>query len=101
MTARAETFERAIILAPLGRDSSLATMMLNEAGFGAVTASNLPLLCESLEDGAGLLIIAAEALRGADLEPLLTYLQQQPAWSDLPIVLLTHTAVANRTRPHT
>ncbi|WP_338125960.1 response regulator [Pseudomonas proteolytica] len=90
MTARAETFERAIILAPLGRDSSLATMMLNEAGFGAVTASSLPLLCESLEDGAGLLIIAAEALRGADLEPLLTYLQQQPAWSDLPIVLLTH-----------
>lgn len=90
MTARAEKFERAIILAPLGRDSSLATMMLNEAGFGAVTASSLPLLCESLEDGAGLLIIAAEALRGADLEPLLTYLQQQPAWSDLPIVLLTH-----------
>nr|WP_238353711.1 response regulator [Pseudomonas proteolytica] len=77
-------------MAPLGRDSSLATMMLNEAGFGAVTASSLPLLCESLEDGAGLLIIAAEALRGADLEPLLTYLQQQPAWSDLPIVLLTH-----------
>ncbi|MGL5995883.1 MAG: response regulator [Pseudomonas proteolytica] len=90
MTAQAEPFERAIILAPLGRDSSLATMMLNEAGFGAVTASSLPLLCESLKDGAGLLIIAAEALRGADLEPLLTYLKQQPAWSDLPIVLLTH-----------
>jgi signal transduction histidine kinase len=36
------------------------------------------------------LIIAAEAMHGIDLEPLLTYLHQQPAWSDLPIVLMTH-----------
>ena len=82
--------ERAIILAPLGRDSSLALMMLNEAGFSGVAATNLLMLCNELDQGAGLLIIAAEALLGVDLEPLLEYLQQQPAWSDLPIVLLTH-----------
>ncbi|SDU96083.1 response regulator [Pseudomonas mucidolens] len=81
--------ERAIILAPLGRDSTLALQMLNEAGFSGITANHLPMLCEELEQGAGLLIIAAEALRGADLQPLLDYLQQQPAWSDLPIVLMT------------
>ncbi|WP_410021986.1 MULTISPECIES: response regulator [unclassified Pseudomonas] len=63
--------------------------MLNEAGFSAVIANHLPMLCETLEQGAGLLIIAAEALRGVDLQPLLDYLQQQPAWSDLPIVLMT------------
>ncbi|MFO2464279.1 response regulator [Pseudomonas sp. 15FMM2] len=80
---------RAIILAPLGRDSTLAAQMLNEAGFSAVIANHLPMLCETLEQGAGLLIIAAEALRGVDLQPLLDYLQQQPAWSDLPIVLMT------------
>nr|MDP9064014.1 hybrid sensor histidine kinase/response regulator [Pseudomonadota bacterium] len=79
-------FERAIILAPLGRDSSLALMMLNEAGFNGIIASHLQMLREELEHGAGLLVIAAEALRGIDLEPLLTYLHQQPAWSDLPIV---------------
>ncbi|MDE2034071.1 MAG: response regulator [Pseudomonas sp.] len=83
-------FERAIILAPLGRDSSLALMMLNEAGFNGIIASHLQMLREELEHGAGLLVIAAEALRGIDLEPLLTYLHQQPAWSDLPIVLMTH-----------
>ncbi|WP_339532460.1 response regulator [Pseudomonas mucidolens] len=81
--------ERAIILAPLGRDSTLALQMLNEAGFSGITANHLPMLCEELEQGAGLLIIAAEALHGADLQPLLYYLQQQPAWSDLPIVLMT------------
>eukprot|EP01133_Synstelium_polycarpum_P005376 gene5376-6225_t len=65
-------------------------MMLNEAGFNGIIASHLQMLCEELEHGAGLLVIAAEALRGIDLEPLLTHLHQQPAWSDLPIVLMTH-----------
>jgi len=82
--------ERAIVLAPMGRDGSLALMMLNEAGYAGIVASNLGALCEALQEGAGLLIIAAEALRGVDLDPLLTYLHQQPAWSDLPIVLMTH-----------
>ncbi|MBE8593940.1 response regulator [Pseudomonas sp. MAFF 301449] len=82
--------ERAIILAPVGRDSSLALMMLNEAGYTGIVATHLPMLCDALEHGAGLLIIAAEALRGVDLEPLLEYLHQQPAWSDMPIVLMTH-----------
>ena len=82
--------ERAIILAPLGRDGALALMMLKEAGYSGMVATSLPMLCEALEQGAGLLIIAAEALRGVDLEPLLEYLHQQPAWSDMPIVLMTH-----------
>jgi len=82
--------QRAIILAPLGRDSSLALMMLNEAGYSGIIASDLGMLCEALEHGCGLLIIAAEALRGVDLDPLLEHLHQQPAWSDLPIVLMTH-----------
>ncbi|MBV4455623.1 response regulator [Pseudomonas sp. SWRI103] len=64
--------------------------MLNEAGYAGVIANNLEMLCEMLAQGAGLLIIAAEALRGANLEPLLEQLHEQPAWSDLPIVLMTH-----------
>ncbi|CRM12585.1 MULTISPECIES: ATP-binding protein [Pseudomonas] len=90
MTSLSPVFERAIILAPLGRDSSLALMMLNEAGYQGMVVGNLIDLCEALNEGAGLLIVAAEALRGVDLEPLLEYLHQQPAWSDLPIVLMTH-----------
>ncbi|MCS3515536.1 MULTISPECIES: ATP-binding protein [Pseudomonas] len=90
MTGLSPVSERAIVLAPMGRDGSLALMMLKEAGYSGIIASNLKGLCEALEHGAGLLIIAAEALRGEDLEPLLMHLHQQPAWSDLPIVLMTH-----------
>jgi signal transduction histidine kinase len=82
--------ERALILAPLGRDSQIALMILNEAGYGGLITSGLGHLCAELEPGAGLLLIAAEALNGPELEGLLLYLEQQPTWSDLPIVLLTH-----------
>ncbi|MHC8407679.1 MULTISPECIES: ATP-binding protein [unclassified Pseudomonas] len=84
------TSERAIILAPLGRDSQLALMMLNEAGYDGIITRNLMELCAELENGAGLLLISSEALLGSDLGPLFSLIEEQPAWSDLPIVLLTY-----------
>ena len=90
MTAIEATSERAIILAPLGRDGQIALMLLREAGFDGVVCAGLVELCRELEQGAGLLLISAEALLGVDLDPLLGLIEQQPAWSDLPIVLLTH-----------
>ncbi|GFM88424.1 hybrid sensor histidine kinase/response regulator [Pseudomonas cichorii] len=82
--------ERAVILAPRGRDSQIAVMILEEAGYGATIARDLNELGQELAAGAGLAIIADEALRGADIDPLVSLLANQPAWSDLPIVLLTH-----------
>jgi signal transduction histidine kinase/DNA-binding response OmpR family regulator len=82
--------ERAIILAPRGRDSQIALMILQEAGFPAMITHDLIGLGKELASGAGLAIIADEALRGADVQPLMAQLAAQPAWSDLPIVLLTH-----------
>jgi len=90
VTLHKATSERAIILAPLGRDSQIALMLLNEAGFDGIISQDLLALCAELEQGAGLLIMSSEALLGRDLEPLLRLIEQQPAWSDLPIVLLTH-----------
>jgi signal transduction histidine kinase len=90
VTAMEAMSERAIILAPLGRDSQIALMMLNEAGFDGIITRDLGALCNELSLGAGLLVIASEALLGANREPLLGLIEQQPAWSDLPIVLLTH-----------
>ncbi|WP_447769798.1 response regulator [Pseudomonas kilonensis] len=90
MTLAEPLSERALILAPLGRDSQIALMILNEAGFAGLICRHLGHLCEELEKGAGLLVISSEALVGPDLEALFLYIEQQPAWSDLPIVLLTH-----------
>ena len=81
--------ERAIILAPLGRDAVIAAKILSEAGFATESAGGLPLLCERIAAGAGLAIIADEALKTADLQPLSDLLSRQPPWSDFPIVVLT------------
>ncbi|MBV6823062.1 response regulator [Pseudomonas sp. PD9R] len=90
MTVYEATSERAIVLAPLGRDSQIALMLLKEAGYDGVITADLLELCRELEQGAGVLLISSEALLRSDLEPLLGMIEQQPAWSDLPIVLLTH-----------
>jgi len=90
VTVQVPLAERALILAPVGRDSQIALMILNEAGYEGLVTPDLGSLCTELELGAGLVLVAAEALRGPELEALFLHLEQQPAWSDLPIVLLTH-----------
>ena len=42
-----------------------------------------------IEAGAGLAVIADEAIKTTDLRGLVTWLNGQPPWSDFPIVLLT------------
>ncbi|OUM08641.1 hybrid sensor histidine kinase/response regulator [Pseudomonas syringae] len=91
--------ERSIILAPRGRDGQIALRILDEAGYPATIASDLDHLVRELSAGAGLAIIADEALRNSNLNPLLELLSLQPAWSDLPIVLLTHHAGTHHVPP--
>jgi signal transduction histidine kinase/ActR/RegA family two-component response regulator len=81
--------ERAIILAPRGRDADIAAKLLFDAGYEAESTQNLASLCDELAAGAGLAIIADEALQTTDLRQLADLLANQPPWSDLPIVVLT------------
>jgi signal transduction histidine kinase/CheY-like chemotaxis protein len=82
--------ERAVILAPTGRDAAVAAALIREAGFYANIAGDLAGLIHEIEAGAGLAVIADEAIKTADLRGLVTWLNDQPPWSDFPIVLLTH-----------
>jgi signal transduction histidine kinase/CheY-like chemotaxis protein len=83
------TSERAIILAPNGRDSQLASQILNESGLATKACIDIPNLGHELGRGAALAIIADEAVHAADLRPLTSFLEDQPPWSDFPIILLT------------
>jgi signal transduction histidine kinase len=81
--------ERAIILAPRGRDADIAAKLLFDAGYAAEPTQDLASLCGELAAGAGLAIIADEALQTTDLRQLADLLSNQPPWSDFPIVVLT------------
>jgi PAS domain S-box-containing protein len=82
--------ERAVILAPKGRDASVAAALIREAGYHANICDDLALLVHEIESGAGLAVIADEAIKTADMRGLVSWLNGQASWSDFPIVLLTH-----------
>ena len=82
--------ERAVILAPTGRDAAVAAALIKEAGFYADVCADIAGLIQEIERGAGLAVIADEAIKTADLRGLMRWLGDQPSWSDFPIVLLTH-----------
>jgi signal transduction histidine kinase len=82
--------ERAVILAPRGRDASVAAALITEAGHYANVCADLAALVGEVQSGAGLAVIADEAIKTADLRGLVNWLNGQPPWSDFPIVLLTH-----------
>ena len=84
-----DSSERAIVLAPTGRDATVAANLISEAGFSAEICSDLDALVREMAAGAGLAIIANEAVKTADLRGLVRWLNEQPSWSDFPIVLLT------------
>ena len=81
--------ERALILAPRGRDAAIAAAMLSEAEIASTVARDIPALVEHLRSGAGFAVVTEEALRGADLHGLAGFLQDQEEWSDFPFILLT------------
>ena len=81
--------ERALILAPQGRDAAVAQGMLAEAGMPGDIVADVLQLVPQLEAGVGFVVVTEEAISGADLHSLSNWLEQQPEWSDLPFIMLT------------
>lgn len=82
--------ERALVLAPRGRDAQVAAAMLGEAGITAEACLSLAPLVEELNAGAAFVVVTEEAIATADLLPLSEWIDDQEEWSDLPFILLTN-----------
>ena len=78
-----------LVLAPIGRDAELARDLFREAGYAAESCATIQALAAEIRGGAGMAVIADEALVNADLRPLTDVLAEQESWSDFPIVVLT------------
>ncbi|MCC8974388.1 ATP-binding protein [Bradyrhizobium brasilense] len=81
--------ERAVILAASERDAVKTAHLIKEAGYYANICGDLAELERQIASGAGLAIIADEVIRAADLAGLTHWLNEQPSWSDFPIVLIS------------
>jgi signal transduction histidine kinase len=80
--------ERILVVAPFGRDAEAAVSILERHRLAAVAFPDLRALCEGARAGAGALIIAEEALTRPQVSLLAAFLDEQPAWSDLPVIAL-------------
>lgn len=88
--ANSDFDERILILAPVGRDGPAMAALLMEQDFTAVVCESATELRAHMREGAGALLLTEEALELAQLPDLLSQLQSQPAWSELPLIILTH-----------
>ncbi|MFZ1220024.1 MAG: ATP-binding protein [Chthoniobacterales bacterium] len=78
-----------LILAPTGRDAMLAAEALAQSEIASHVCASFLDLCGQIGEGAAAVLLAEEALSAAELPELLKTLRAQPAWSDLPLLILT------------
>ncbi|HET6806500.1 MAG TPA: ATP-binding protein [Frateuria sp.] len=81
--------ERALVLAPHGRDAQVASAILAEAQIRSFASPSIDALVEGMAAGAGFALVTEESLLEADLHPLAAWLEKQPEWSDFPFILVT------------
>ncbi|MDQ6718388.1 MAG: ATP-binding protein [Gemmatimonadota bacterium] len=79
-----------LVVTPTGSDGSITERVLRKAGLQVLVCDDIKGACEQIKKGgAGALLLAEEALVGPVGDELVGALGDQPAWSDIPIVLLT------------
>ncbi|MDR5741027.1 ATP-binding protein [Caballeronia sp. LZ016] len=85
-----------LLLTPSGRDGVVATALLKAAGIDAEGCKDLAQLGDRLSDDVCCVVVADEALNGANLAALTGWVSSQPPWSDLPFVVLTRRSGPDR-----
>jgi signal transduction histidine kinase len=80
---------RVLVVAPTGRDSSLICNLLAGNGISCIPSTTAELALVEFKSGAGALILAEEALTMPAISQWAAQIEEQPSWSDFPLILLT------------
>jgi len=78
---------RILVAALTRKDALLTSAFLKDAGIASVICDSLDAVCLEMKNGAGALLLAEETLTSDEVQSLNAVLQQQPPWSDLPIIV--------------
>lgn len=89
-TAAIRNEERILILTPSRQDAPLAHQVLQQVGFYVERCLHLQVLLTQLPQGAGAVLLAEEGLYSPLLPELIAWLEHQPSWSTLPLIVLKH-----------
>ncbi len=89
---------RVLILAPRGRDATIAADLLARHEIVSIICSDQSDLVEKLDEGAGAVLLTEEALLTSAGPPLLAdWVAKQATWSDIPFVVLANGSPTPRT----
>jgi PAS domain S-box-containing protein len=80
--------ERVLVVMPLARDAKGIEGILAEAGLAAVPCPSLEECCRCMSEGAGALLVSEAVLVPKEAPVLLQALKEQPAWSDVPVLIV-------------
>jgi C4-dicarboxylate-specific signal transduction histidine kinase len=89
--------DRVLILAPRGRDAAIASDLLTRNEIRTHVCADLPELVRELDAAAGVVMVTEEALATCGTTMLTDWIARQPAWSDVPFVVLANGSRAPRT----
>jgi PAS domain S-box-containing protein len=78
---------RILVCAPYGRDADHVAQLLRNGGYDASISPDLTSIARALDDHTGAILLTEDGVRG-DLADLRGALGRQPAWSDVPVILL-------------
>ena len=84
----------ACVVTPNASDAGHAVRFLRESGIEARAYDSLPSLARVLDDSTGCLILVDDALLEHDIPALQEALARLPAWSDLPLIIVSHNVAA-------
>ena len=77
------------MLAPRGRDAAIAVSLIGRPDVACEVCASLRDLVPALGPDVDFVLMTEDAVRSADLRPLVEWIGDQPAWSDLPFILVT------------
>lgn len=76
-----------VVFAPAGRDGPVIGSILKSAGHRVRRISSFSEALEEIEESAAL-VVTEEAFAAGDPAPVLDWIENQPSWSDLPVIFL-------------
>lgn len=82
------TLDHVLVLAPYRRDADYLETLFVENDIGVTVCSNVADIAAMLANEPGVLVTTHEALTPAVLTHVAEHLASQPAWSEMPIVIL-------------
>jgi signal transduction histidine kinase len=81
---------RVLVLATFGRNAEVLRRVIEENGMRCRVCADVQDMLREIESGAGAVVLSSLRFVAREVEPLTLMLENQAAWSDLPVIVITH-----------